>query len=36
MVIIFNDDFGAFYGTLIPKMLQTSVHRTVVKGFKLW
>ena len=35
MVIIFNDGLGTLYGTLISQMLRTSVHRTVVKEFKL-
>jgi hypothetical protein len=33
MVITFKDGIGALYGTLIPQMLRTSVHRTVVKEF---
>jgi len=33
MVINFNDGLGALYGTLIPQMLRTSVHRTVMKEF---
>jgi len=35
MVITFNAALGALYGTLIPQMLRTSVHRTVLKELKL-